>query len=466
MAEVNRKLARWREGTDGPILFCREALGIEPTPHQQELLAKLAGFVPDVGKYGTTVRSGQGCGKSAAAAIAVNWFLTVFRDSLVHCTAPTEKQLHVVLWGELDRQIRGSKFLSQFLDWRATRILVRGESPSWSAVAHTARNMEALQGKHRQDMLVVCDEASGIEGQFLQALMGGLTGGHNVALLISNPTSTHGYYYDTHHSKTHLWDVLHFSSRDSPLVPASHIDRMESEYGADSAIVRIRVDGEFPQQSEDSLVSSAWTEAAKARALFAEEGVEWRVGVDPARYGSDSTGIALVCGNDVRKLEKWYGLNTVEVAGRVVALCREYPIAVINVDEIGVGAGVVDMLHEQQSAGVLSVAIQVSGVNVATASDCTAEYPRMRDQLWFELADRFEDGLIAFDRAGCSDEDIDAFLGECLPIQYRFTINGQRQVESKDDMKKKIGRSPDLADAVTLAFCEQTAGVIGFVRLM
>jgi phage terminase large subunit len=465
LSEVRAKIVRWTEGREGPIKYVREALGMEPTDQQQQLLASIGGFVPDGGKYGPSVASGQGVGKSACAAMIITWFLVCFRDSLAHCTAPTERQLHSVLWGELDKMIRNSPFLSSVLEWRATRILVRGESPNWSAVAHTARNIEAVQGKHRKHMLMVADEASGIEDKFLQALLGGLTEPHNIALMISNPTSTYGIYYDSHHKNRHLWDAMKFSARDTPrLVSPAHIARMEAQYGKDSPIVKIRVDGEFPEQSSNSLIGVGSTEAAKERAIFIGQDASWSLGVDPARFGADQTAMAIVHGNNVMYLNREHGMDVVEVAGKVIATLREHPqILRVNVDEIGIGAGVVDVLMHQQGDGNISPEVLICGVNVAEAADDTKEYPRLRDQMWFELGDRMKEGRIAFGPE-CDPDLVDVMLADCLPVEYHFTVIGQRQVDSKDDIIKKIGHSPDLADALALAWREDTAGIIGFFK--
>lgn len=471
LQEVNRRINRWTEDADGPIRFVKEALDMDPTPQQCDLLRAVANFESGGKKIGISVRSGQGCGKTSAAAMTILWFLVGFENSLAHCTAPTETQISTVLWGELNRLIVKSRFLSQILDWKATRILVRGAPITWAAVAHTARNVEAMQGKHRDHMLVVCDECSGIEDRFLDALTGGLTEHHNLALWISNPTVGYGRFYESHTKSKESWTTLHFNARHSPLVNSAHIQRMEQQYGRESPIIKIRIDGEFPDQSEVSLVNRKWLDDFQVRQPFPEEDSNWELGVDVARYGSAFTAIAVRHGRNLKVVRKWHGASLDETTGRVIDLVRQYPkIKQIKVDAIGVGAGVVDMLFAQQEGGALPMDVEIIGVNVAETSDSPTDYPRLRDQLWFEMADRLRDGEIAPDLLEGDTYDkqeiLNHFCSEILPIEYRFTISGQRKVDSKDDMVDKLGRSPDVSDAVLLAFREEYAGIIGFVNLL
>ncbi len=460
--DIQKRMIRWTEDADGPVRFARDVLGREPVPDQQKLLRAVAGFVPGGGKFGVTVRSGQGCGKSTGAAIVICWFLVCHRNSLIQATAPKEKQLHSILWGELDRLIRGSKFLTQMLDWQATRIGVKGEATQWQAIARTARNVESLQGEHRKDMLLVADECSGIEDAKLEALIGGLTEPHNLALLISNPTLPHGLFYESHHKDAHLWDCLHFSARNSPLVNRAHIERMEKKYGKGSPIISVRVDGNFPSQSETSLISLTWLISAQESPPQVDEAEPLEMGVDVARYGADMSAVCIRQGNNILFLDRWHGSNITESAGKVVSIYREHPgIESIKVDESGVGAGLLDVLHDNQSKGIMDE-VDIVGVNAGESSDNPELYPLMRDQMWCELADRLQANQLSFS-PDCDEEMASVFISQCMTVDYKFTASGQRKIESKEETRKKTGYSPDLADAVLFAFRKGEVGHMGWV---
>lgn len=466
ITEVRRRIVRWREDKNGPIKFVREAIGLHPNKHQQELLQALWSFTPGQGKFGVSVASGQGCGKTTGAAMGILWFLTVFENAFVYCTAPTEKQLHSVLWGELDKQIRGSAFLNQFLEWRATRVQVRGGPLKWAAVAKTARDVEGLQGEHAEHMLVVIDEASGVEDRFLEALLGGLSEPHNLALMISNPTLPYGTFYESHHDDNNVWHTLQFSARESNLVSKAHIERMETKYGKDSAIVQVRIDGQFPHISENTLINRADMAYCKEREEFDVRASQpWYLGCDVARFGSDMTAICIRHGQNVKYLERWHGNSVAETCGIILQLLQDYPmIQFVNIDSIGVGGGLVDMLQDQQNQGLISPIIEIIPVDVAENAARSDEYVRLRDELWFTFADRVADRQLAFSKE--IDPDlVEQLIKECLPVEYAFTADGRRRVDSKDDMKKKIDHSPDITDAALLAFHEYSAGFIGFVDM-
>ena len=448
------ELTKWAEGDVHYVSVSRiENVGVHPV--YDLTVPGDNNFVTD---GGAVVHNTTG------AAMAILWFIICFKNSLAHCTAPTERQLHSVLWGELDKQIRGSRFLSMMLEWKATRIGVRGESVNWGAVACTARNVEAIQGKHRDHMLIVVDEASGVDDKFLDALMGGMTQDHNLALMISNPTISYGSFYDSHHKDSHLWNTMSFSARDSVLVPESHIKRMEDKYGVNSPIVRIRVDGKFPEQSTTSLVNIAQLEKSRDRREL-EDKASWVMGVDVARYGDDQSSVCIRSGGNVKLIERWHGLSLTESCGRIVDYIKEFPnIRMVNVDEIGLGAGLVDMLFEEQNRGNVPLDVTINGVNVARSALNSESYPRLRDELWFGFAEIINGGGIAF--ADTVDRDLlDVLIQECAPIEYHFGPDGRRRVDTKDEMKEKIGYSPDIADAAILAFHEEEVGIIGFLEV-
>lgn len=460
---VHSKLARWVEDAEGPVRFAKEALGISPVPDQLRLLRALGGFDIGAGKFGITARSGQGCGKSTSSAIAILWFLVCHTNSLVQATAPTEKQIHSILWGECEKLIRSSKFLNSVLEWQATRIGVRGENAKWQAIARTSRNVENMQGEHAKDMLLVVDEASGIEDVKLEALLGGLTEPHNVALMISNPTRPHGVFYESHTKDADLWYCLHFNARQSPLVDAAHIRRMERKYGARSPIIRIRVDGDFPSQSETSLISLDWLMQAKETPAIGDDNGYWQMGVDVARYGADMTAVCVRCGDDIVFLDRWHGANLTESAGRITKICKQFPlIETVSIDESGVGAGLVDIMHEYQGEHGTLAGVDVVGVNAGNSSDDSEQWPLLRDQMWCEFAQRLQEGRVFF-RESADPDMVDILSAQCMGIEYKFNALGARKIESKDDIRKKTGGSPDVVEAALLAFREGEVGVIGWV---
>jgi hypothetical protein len=456
LEELARRIPLWRKD---PILFCREAVGVTPSKQQEQMLRSISEFDPSAGKFGTSIRSGKGVGKSFGAVLVMLWFLVCFRDSLVHVTATKEKTIKTVIWGEAEKLIRNSAFLSAFLEWQATTIRVRGGPDQWQAFMNTAKTVEAIQGEHREHMLVICDESSGMQDMILDALINGMTEDHNLMMMISNPTLCHGFFYDSHNDNGDQWDRLHFSARDSELVSKAHIARLERKWGSTSPKIAIDVDGEFPEMSDFSLFSGAWFDTAAAKGTFGD-GAEKEMGVDVARFGADFTSVAVRQGSDLTFLERWHGADITHSSGEVVHILAKDPdIKVLKVDEIGVGGGLLDLLYEMQDDGKIRADVEIGGVNVAESADDDDDFVMLRDQLWFELADRLRDGALGVSPE--VDEELFSILrSECLPVEYAYKADGRRKVDSKDEMRKKIGSSPDLTDAVLIAFRDQEVGVI------
>jgi len=156
-------------------------------------------------------------------------------------------------------------------------------------------------------------------------------------------------------------------------------------------------------------------------------------GVDIARHGADETVVALREGDSVRILETWNGHDTMQTTGRIVALAHKHNPDRIHVDEIGLGAGVLDRLVE--------IGTETRGINVARAARDSDRFENSRAELFWNLRERMEEGALSIQG--------DATLIEQMAsIRYEFTSRGRIKLESKANMAS----SPDRADAVALAF--------------
>ena len=131
--------------------------------------------------------------------------------------------------------------------------------------------------------------------------------------------------------------------------------------------------------------------------------------------------------------------NTRETAGLVVQHARENNTEKIAVDEIGIGRGVVDSLEEEGYYGV--------GVNVAERSRDPERYHNLRAELWYNFREMLDP-----DKEPIALPPDDELLSELASVKYKVDARGAIQIESKEDMKKRLGHSPDRADAAVLAF--------------
>ena len=195
------------------------------------------------------------------------------------------------------------------------------------------------------------------------------------------------------------------------------------------------------------IIPRAWVEAANARWAAAngtDHGPQSGLGVDVARGGSDQTVISPRHGTWFAPLLTYPGSATPDgksVATLVLAAAQGQPL--VQVDVIGVGGSVYDHLRPSMA--------HVTGVNVgrkSTARDKSGKlgFVNLRAQLWWQMREAL-DPLTGQDLALPPDRELLADL--CAP-RWRLQSNGII-VESKDDLRKRLGRSPDKADAVILA---------------
>lgn len=437
-AAIKRAIERWRAG--GPALFAQEVLGADPTPQQWEASRAI------VEKRRVTIRSGHGTGKSAFMAWCVLWFVTVYFPCKIPCTAPTSHQLSDILWAEIAKWHRkmsqAMPELAGEFEWSAERFSVR-EFPNESfAVARTSRpeKPEALQGFHSENILFLIDEASGVPEAVFQVAEGALSTDGAFVVMAANPTREDGYFYDSHHKMRSRWAALHWDGEESPMVSKSYIEDMRIKYGVDSPIYQVRVKGNFATAS-DGIIPLHLCESAKVRDVAVTKApIIW--GLDVARFGDDSTALAKRKGNiQLEPTREWFGKDTMQTAGMIK---QEYDNAKdkpasINVDVIGIGAGVVDRLKE--------MGLPVRGINVAESPSVGDQYQRLRDELWFK-------GKEWLARMDCKLADDDALIGELTTAKYQILSNGKIKVEGKDEMKKRGVASPNRADAWLLTFAE------------
>lgn len=442
LSEVQKAALRWRQ--IGPAEFAREMLGAKPTPQQIEAGRAI------VERRRVSIRSGHGTGKSTLMSWCVIWFLSCYFPAKVPCTAPTSHQLEDVLWSEIAKWHRVMVsafpgFGGQF-EWTAGAYRMVGAPNESFAVARTSRpeRPEALQGFHSENILFLIDEASGVSDNVFEVAEGALSTDGAFVVMAANPTRQSGYFYDSHHKMRSSWAALHWSGVDSPMVSRDYIANMAKKYGEQSGVYKVRVLGDFIGAS-DGVIPLELCAAAVHRDVAPIDGpIIW--GLDVARFGDDSTALAKRCMNaQLEPVSEWWGKDLMQTCGLVKeewdrsAITGKRPQA-INVDVIGIGAGVVDRLRE--------LGLPAFGVNVAESEAVNSgprKYSRLRDELWFKSREWFE----GRDCILCDDDDT---IGELTGPTYSILSNGLIKVEGKDEMKKRGVKSPNRADAWNMTF--------------
>ena len=425
------------EYRDDPVKFVVEVLGAEPLPYQAEFLQAIAD-----GERKMSVRSGHGTGKSTSASWAMLWYVLLRFPNKVVVTAPTSGQLFDALFAELKRWINElPKQLQPMLTVKSDRVeLAAAPSEAFiSARTSRAETPEALAGVHSENVLLVVDEASGVPEKVFEAAAGSMSGHSATTILLSNPTRSSGTFYESQTRMAGSWWTRRWSCVDSPLVSDEFVQEMRMRYGEDSNAFRIRVLGEFPLADDDTIIPFHLVESAMHRDIEVTPDQKPIWAIDPARFGTDRTAFCKRVGNVVTEIKSWQGVDLMGTVGRVMAEYEALPLSQrpseILVDSIGVGGGVVDRLRE--------LGAPVRGVNVSEVPSMGQTYNNLRTELWFKTKAWLED-------RSCKIPDNDDLLADLTGIRYAFTSSGKMQAESKDAMKRRGLKSPDLADAVCL----------------
>jgi hypothetical protein len=370
------------------------------------------------------------------------WFLLLRFPNKVVVTAPTSGQLFDALFAELKRWVNElPPALKAMLTVKSDRVeLIAAPSEAFiSARTSRAETPEALAGVHSDNVMLVVDEASGVPEQVFEAAAGSMSGHSAVTIMLSNPTRSSGTFFESQTRLSGSWWTRRWSCVESPLVSGEFVDEMRLRYGEDSNAFRIRVLGEFPTADDNTIIPFHLAESAMHRDIEMTPGLQPIWAIDPARFGSDRTAFCKRVGNVITEITSWQGLDLMQTVGRVMAEYESLPISQrpseILVDSIGVGGGVVDRLRE--------LGAPVRGVNVSEVPSMGKTYNNLRTELWFKTKAWLED-------RSCKIPDNDALVADLTGIRYSFTSSGKMQAESKDAMKRRGLKSPDLADAVCL----------------
>lgn len=445
---------------DNPVAFLEDMLDMDCDDWQADVAVDIA-TNPKV-----AVKSGQGVGKTALEAGLIIWFLVCRPYSKVIATAPTMQQLYDVLWAEISKWLESSK-VKNLLTWTKTKVYMVGDSERWFATAKTATKPENMQGFHEDHMMIVVDEASGVADPIMEAILGTLTGFDNKLLLMGNPNRIDGVFYDAFNKDRDKFKTHTVSSRDSKRTSKENIEMLESKYGKDSDVVRVRIDGNFPKGALDSFISLETVELACSKNnRVKQEDVNsskvLHIGVDVARFGDDKTVITPRISTKVYEFRKYSKKSTMETAGNVIVCCKEYmkrfphlKNCIIKVDDSGVGGGVTDRLNEVIREEKLPYRV-IPVNNGDKASD--DYYFNLGCQLWGHLKELLELNF-SNNVQGKADVQIELPNDEELIKQlsvrkYHMTSKGKIQLETKKEMKERGIGSPDTADSLSLAMYE------------
>lgn len=437
----------WDDEEQGPVVY------------QDEVMRKL------VEKRRASLRGPHGLGKTALAAWVVLWF-ALTHDGLdwkVPTTASAWRQLTKFLWPEIHKWSRRLKWekIGRAAFNKNELLALSLKLSTGEAFALASDTPALLEGAHAKYLLYIFDESKAIPAETWDAVEGALSVGETYILAISTPGEPNGRFYDIHRRATGYedWWVRHVKKEE--VIKAGRMDRKWAEqrrlqWGEDSAVYRNRVKGEFAASDEDSVISLAMVERANERwQARMDAGEEFRgdkiFSVDVGR-GGDPTVLGTMIGNIITTLERHNWHSVMPIAGAVVARLKkrgnEKAHAIIDVN--GIGAGSYDRAREDERVGERVFAF-VAAASAGDLLDRSEElgFVNMRSYGWWSVRE-----MLMFDELDLPPDD--KLTGDLTAPKWKIMSGGKIQVEKKEDIKKRLGRSTDDGDVVIQAVAAKT----------
>jgi len=393
------------------------------------------------------VSAGHGVGKSAEVSWMILWAIATHKDTRGVVTANTDSQLRTKTWAELGKWYQ--LFIAkQLFTLTATAIYIAGDpvrEKTWriDQIPWSKDRTEAFAGLHNQGkrLIVIFDEASAIDDAIWEVTEGALTDAKTQIMWLryGNPTRTSGRFFKNC-SQPRRNTYTRVDSRQVSFSNKKQIQAWVDEYGDDSDFVRVRVKGQFPRAGYSNFISPELVMQARRRRVDPRDYQAYPkvMAVDPARFGDDFSVITLRQGRRVHWQIALSGFDGVDLAGRVFELCRkEAPISCIAYDAIGNGADLDSSLRRMTGLPPL-----IPVMWGQPAKD-TKQYFNQRSECWGDMREFLEHGQIP---------DEDDLAEQLSSLDYGYDAQFRIQLQSKKDLKKGGGKSPDKADSLALSF--------------
>lgn len=440
----------WR---DDPVKMVRDLFKVDPDLWQQEALREYKNHKR------LAMKACAGPGKSAVLAW-IGWnFLLTRPHPMIGVTSVTGDNLKAGLWTELARWRQQSDLLQAVFEMTKTEIFARESRETWRAEARTwARDADAstignaLRGLHAKYILWLLDETGDYPNSIMPVLENIFSGLPEEAHIIQagNPTKLDGPLYRACTSAKDMWRVIEITGdpddpKRSPRIPIEHALEQIRQYGRDNPWVMVNILGKFPPQSLNALIGPDEVRESMSR-LYTPHDIRASskvLGVDVAREGDDQSIIVPRRGLQMFNMKKFRNVDGLQGAAHAN---REWSNFIGEGEEAdacfvdatgGFGYTWIDQLRV---LGRQPIPVQFSG-----EAHQKERYYNKRAEMAFDLVEWIK-------RGGALPQD-DRLLAALTTTTYAF--KGDRLIlEPKDDVKVKLGYSPDEMDAAMLTFAE------------
>ena len=456
-----------------PVLFASHVLEVDLWAREVEIVLTIKSH------RRTAIKACHGVGKTFTLAVSALWWLARYPEGIVLTTSSTLRQVRTQLWFEIHRLVERAKV--PFPKLKTTELKFRDDNNF--ALGFSTDQAENFQGFHGKQVLIIADEAPGIEPGIFDAIAGTMAGGRVHAVMAGNPTIPSGPFFDAFSRERGLWKCLSIDAFDSPNLKGLNLEQLLAMDRADGGplddnpfpqlVTRrwvyeqylawwhgnegsspnwlSRVLARFPDQAQNALFRMNWLERARQRALqnpITEAGSGALVaGVDVG--GGEAETVVYVCESNgdcwkIVRMGAWQGEDT---RGQVVSFLNEFRsrLSLVRVDSIGIGHNF--GLHLRDCG--FPVELVKVGMPCATRphlgeNDPAHRFVNLKACFYQALADAFERDQVQ----GLIDEET---IGQLSGLLYELDSQGRVKIEAKEKARARGVPSPDRADALMLA---------------
>lgn len=503
--------AMFEEFRGNETKLCKKVFGARLWAAQREIMQQLSS------RRFVTVRSGRKAGKTEMGALAVLSFIYTSK-CVVLTTAPTGRQVRDVLWQRI-----GSMWSKAKTRWPALpgelgtiRLSI---APEHYALGIATNSPDRFQGWHAgvrlpddvdieetdgdevdverlkreaeigdKRLVVIIDEAAGVDDAVYRAIEGSLSGPNVHVLLTANPTidAESDHFFARSFQNGKRWHRIRISACDDDapdpvpydsfhvapdwLADKEWVDQMRSEWGVDSPLWSAYVLGKFPEQSLERRFVTKGMLLAAAEAQIPEVSSvgQIHIGVDIARQGADES-VATLWWNGVLKEQiAWRLPDLMQTANKIVELANQWgykgemvPARNIHIDCVGMGSGVLDRLRQ--------LGFYVDGVDFG--SGAKYDWKELTGQMIF--SDRKSElhwvaKRLLEERKISIPQKFPELWRQSQWARYDFedSAKGTRialhRDDGKDGLRERYGRSPDQWDSAIIGLSRGGVSKPGF----
>lgn len=441
-----------------PVLWSKERAGLELWSKQREIITSVRD------NRQTAVHSCHEIGKSFIAATTACWWIDAHTpgEAFVVTSAPSDKQVKAILWREINRlhSRLGLAGRTNLSEWYIGKELVAfGRKPA-------DYDPTAFQGLHARFMLVILDEACGIPKSLFDAASSLAANVNGRTLIIGNPDDPFGEFASNCKVGSG-WNVIGVGYKDTPnftnepispmlsemLIHPEWVEERRNKWGEKSALFISKCEGQFPTEASPfTVVPIHWAQKCMFAQLLPVGPHEGGIDVGA---GGDRTVLVERHGMKLGRTFEFKDPDPMKAVGALVEKINEWGLEKVKIDPIGVGWGLTGRLKELSSrhnptSTETTHSCEIVGVNFAELPSPGKEnrFLNKRAEVWWEVGREYS-RLGLWDLEGLDDDA----LQELTTPQYEIMDSkGKVKIQPKKEVIEILGRSPDVADALLLAF--------------